>query len=146
MSNIIEYSTPNGIIFQLDTFKGKRALVGDYSISSYFNTKMVLKSLGIEFDIEHTMYGMKERILNGNKYDFILTNNIYQNGTGIMLLDKLKKIPNFNTPVIVHTISDNINNQFLNMGFDGYLKKPIKQDETIDLLKTLLQTKKDETN
>lgn len=143
MEDNITYSTPNGTIFKLDTFKGKRVLVGDYSSFSYFNTKMVLDSLGIEYDIERTMYGIKQRLLNGNKYDFIFTNNIYQNGTGVILLEELKKIANFNTPVIIHTISDNDNNHFIDLGFDGYLKKPIKQEDTIKLLTSLLQTKKE---
>lgn len=42
------YNTPNGTIKKLDTFKGKRALVGDYLNCSFKNTEMVLDSLGFE--------------------------------------------------------------------------------------------------
>ena len=55
-----------------------------------------------------------------------------------MLLQELKSLKDFNTPIVIHTISDNTNNQFIELGFDGYLKKPIKQDETIEVLKKLL--------
>lgn len=132
------YNTPNGIISQLDIFKGKKALVGDYSPFSYANTKMVLESLGMKVIIEETMNSVKDRILNGEQYDVIFTNNIYRNGTGSQLLKELKEIKGFNTPIIIHTISEESIQHFLNLGFDGCLKKPIKQEETIQVLKILL--------
>ncbi len=132
------YNTPNGLIYQLDVFKGKKALVGDYFPCSYANTKMVLESLGIEVTIEETIDGVKNRILNGEKYDVIFTNNIYRSGTGSQLLKDLKEIKDFNTPIIIHTISREPIQYFLKLGFDGCLKKPIKQEETIQVLKNLL--------
>lgn len=132
------YNTPNGVIFQLDVFKGKTALVGDYFPFSYVNTKIVLESLGMKVIIEETMNGVKNRILNGEQYDVIFTNNIYRSGTGSQLLKELKEIKNFNVPIIIHTISEEPVQHFLNLGFDGCLKKPIKQKETIQVLKNLL--------
>ena len=132
------YSTPNGIIKKLDTFKGKKALVGDYTNASFYNTKMVLDSLGFEIVQEKTATGMYERISSGEKFDIIFTNNIYQSGgTGPELLQKLKQLDGFNIPVIIHTISDKPEQYFKNLGFDGYLKKPIKQSETIELLEEI---------
>lgn len=132
------YNTPNGLIYQLDIFKGKKALVGDYFPCSYANTKMVLESLGIDVIIEETMNSVKNRILKDEQYDVIFTNNIYRSGTGSQLLKELKEIKDFNTPIIIHTISEEPIQYFLNLGFDGCLKKPIKQEETIHLLKVLL--------
>ena len=132
------YNTPNGLIYQLDVFKGKKALVGDYFPCSYANTKMVLESLGIDVIIEETMNSVKNRILKDEQYDVIFTNNIYRSGTGSQLLKELKEIKDFNTPIIIHTISEEPIQYFLNLGFDGCLKKPIKQEETIHLLKVLL--------
>lgn len=137
----IYYDTPNGKIFSIDIFKGKKALVGDYFPFSYANTKMVLQSLGMEITIEETMNEVKNKILKGEQYDVIFTNNIYCNGTGLQLLKEIKKIKNFKTPVIIHTISEKPIQHFLNLGFDGCLKKPIKQEETIQVLKNLLWTK-----
>lgn len=83
--------------------------------------------------------GVWYRVARGEKFDVIITNNIYRIGCdGPELLQKLKKIEGFNTPVIIHTISEQPIEYFLNLGFDGCLKKPIKQDETIQLLKNLL--------
>ena len=134
----IIYNTPNGLIYQLDIFKGKKALVGDYFPCSYANTKMVLESLGIEVTIEETIDGVKNRILNGEQYDVIFTNNIYRSGTGLQLLKELKEFEGFSTPIIIHTVSEEPVQYFLNSGFDGCLKKPIKQEETIQVLKVLL--------
>lgn len=133
------YHTPNGIIKKLDTFKGKKALVGDYSNASFYNTKMVLDSLGIEIVNVKEEPEVYNRISSGEKFDVIFTNNIYQVGdTGPQLLEKLKKINGFDTPIIIHTISNEPKERFLEMGFDGCLKKPIKQNETIELLNKLL--------
>ena len=132
------YHTPNGIIKKLDTFKGKKALVGDYSNASFYNTKMVLDSLGIEIVNVKEEPKVYNRIAGGEKFDVIFTNNIYQVGdTGPQLLEKLKKIDGFDTPVIIHTISEKPDQYFLDLGFDGVLKKPIKQDKTIELLNKL---------
>lgn len=136
-----KYSTPNGTIFQLNTFKGKRALVGDYLSCSYCFTKDVLESIGIEVVIEHAPFPIYERMRRKEKFDIIFTNNIYRFGTGEQLLGLLHTIPDFNTPVIIHTISDNINDKFIVKGFDGYLKKPIRQDATIQLLTKLFAHK-----
>ena len=129
------YNTPNGVIFQIDVFKDKKALVGDYFPLSYANTKMVLESLGMKVIIEETMNDVKNRILNGEQYDVIFTNNIYRSATGSQLL---KEIEGFSTPIIIHTISEEPIQHFLNLGFDGCLKKPIEQEETIKVLKKLL--------
>ncbi len=83
--------------------------------------------------------GVWYRIARGENFDVVITNNIYRIGCdGPELLQKLRKIEGFNTPVIIHTISEQPIEYFLNLGFDGCLKKPIKQDETIQLLKNLL--------
>ena len=134
----IIYNTPNGLIYRLDIFKGKKALVGDYFSPSYFNTKIVLESLGMKVIIEETINGIKDRIFKGEQYDIIFTNNIYRSGTGLQLLKELKEIEGFSIPIIIHTISKEPIQHFLNLGFDGCLKKPIKQEETIQVLKIFL--------
>ena len=133
------YHTPTGIIKKLDTFENKKALVGDYMASSFYITEMVLDSLGIEMVNAKSSNEVFERIKNGEKYDVIFTNNVYGDGTGPELLKKLKALNGFNTPVIIHTISDEPKEKFLELGFSGYLQKPIKQEEVIDLLNKLLK-------
>lgn len=84
-------------------------------------------------------HGMYKRLASGEKFDVIITNNIYRVGdTGPELLKKLKQLNGFNTPVIIHTISNEPVEHFIQLGFDGCLKKPIKQAETIEILKKVL--------
>ena len=88
-----KYNSVNGVIYKLDTFKGKKALVGDYSVASYYNTRMVLDSLGIEYEIVGTIEDIKNKVLQNN-YDIIFTNNIYRSGDSQKLLEELKSIKN----------------------------------------------------
>ena len=134
-------STVWKIIKKLDTFKGKKALVGDYMASSFYITEMALDSLGIEIVNAKSSKEVLERIKNGEQYDVIFTNNIYGDGTGPDLLKKLKVLDGFTIPVIIHTISDEPKEKFLELGFDGYLRRPIRQEEAIDLLNKIFQQK-----
>lgn len=132
------YHTPNGIIKRLDIFKSKKALIGDYDCASYYNTKKVLLSLGFDVDILGNIEDIEKIIKSNQKYDVIFTNNLYRNGTGIDLLKRLRNIDNFNIPVILHSITTDLERYSLENGFDGFLLKPIKQEETIILLNKLL--------
>lgn len=78
------------------------------------------------------------------KYDIIFTNNIYQNGiTGPELLQKLRKIDGFNSPVVIHTISTGKREYFIDtVGFDEYLEKPVQIPELEKVLKKFLTVKK----
>lgn len=121
-------------------FKGKKALIGNYDSFSSDQTRKMLMLFGISVDIVTTSIELYDRIKNGYKYDIIFTNNIYQKGyTGPELLHKLKDINGFNTPVIIHTISHNAREHFVNtIGFDDYLEKPIKYEELERVLNKFL--------
>lgn len=133
-------STQHGMIRKMDSFKGKKVLVGDYSNISFDNTMMVLESLGMEVTREKRLDNIIKRVSEGEFYDVIITNNVYEfGGSGLQLLDGLREIKGFSIPVVIHTISDNTNGYFDSCGFSGYLKKPIKQEETFNVLKKLIQ-------
>ncbi len=123
-------------------FKGKKALIGNYDSFSSKQTRKLLMLFGISVDIVTTSIDLYDRIKNGYNYDIIFTNNIYQKGcTGPELLQKLKTISNFNTPVIVHTISHNAREYFVNtLGFDDYLEKPIKYEDLEKVLNKFLNS------
>lgn len=139
MENEVLYETPNGTIRKQDSFKGKKVLLGDYSSINSQNTIMVLESLGMEVTIEKRIDNILKRIYDGEFYDVILTNNVYEfGGSGSKLLEELNKIQSFDIPVVIHTISENKDNCFISNGFDGYLKKPIRQEDTYNVLKQLI--------
>ena len=140
MENEVLYNTPNGTIRKIDTFKGKKVLLGDYSNINSQNTIMVLESLGMEVIREKRLDNIIKRVLDGEFYDVIITNNVYEfGGSGLELLKELKKIQGFHTPVVIHTISENVDNCFIRSGFSGYLKKPITQKYTLNVLSKLIR-------
>ena len=121
-------------------FKGKKALIGNYDNFSSDQTRKMLMIFGISVDIATTSIELYDRIKNGYKYDIIFTNNIYQKGyTGPELLHRLKEINGFDTPVIIHTVSQNAREHFVNtIGFDDYLEKPIKYKDLERVLNKFL--------
>ncbi len=118
-------------------FYNKKILVGDYDNTSFKYTNMVLSKLGFIVSNATTVEKIKEKILNGENYDIIITNNIYKHSSGEELIKELKKIDSFTTPIVIHSISNE--DDFKNLGFAGYLKKPINEQEVIDLFNKLLK-------
>lgn len=121
-------------------YKGKRVLIGDYYEWSSENTMNILKSYGITVDIVRTGNDIIEKIKHGYKCDLIFTNNIYKNGyNGVNTLNELRKIKDFNIPVIVHTRSENERQYFVKVcGFDEYIVKPLNQENIEPILKKFL--------
>lgn len=95
-------------------YDGKNALIGDYFKDSYANTKRVLESLGFNVTVALSGKEVVKRIKDGEKYDIIFSNNIYRNGTGQECLNELKQIEGFNIPVVIHTLTENKRDYFVN--------------------------------
>lgn len=121
-------------------YQGKRVLVGDYTDLSYENTLNVLKSYGITVDLVHKGTDIVDMIRHGYKCDLIFTNNIYKDGyDGPTTLYELRKIDNFKIPVVVHTVSRDKRNYFVNeCGFDDYIEKPLDQENVKKILNKYL--------
>lgn len=124
-------------------FKGKKAILGDYTCMCEY-TRKVLISLGFQVDIVTQGIEIIERIKNGYcGYDIIFTNNTYNNSKdedgksiqGINVLNIIKQELHLTIPVVVVTVSDLCESQFLLLGFDGCIKKPI----TIEIAYKVLQ-------
>lgn len=125
-------------------YKGKRALVGDYMDISSDNTIKVLQSFGITVDIVRSGEDIIDKIKHGYNYDIIFTNNVYNKGCdGYNTLLQLKEIKNFNTPVVIHTVSSNQRDTFINhYGFDEYIEKPLDQEKVKPILDKFFKNKK----
>jgi PleD family two-component response regulator len=114
--------------------KKLKILIGDYMVSTITNTNSVLRSLGIETYAVSSAEDILELIRNGEKFDVIITNNIYKNSRydGTLLLNELKEIKNFKTPVIILTVSQDEREHFINeCGFDEYMTKVLTQEKAI---------------
>ena len=143
----VPYIKVNGRKLEINPiYRGKRALVGDYSEDTSENTMRILKTFGLTVDIVRTSNDVIDRIKQGYKYDIIFLNNHFKNSSGAGTLASLRSIEGFNTPVIIHTASENQREKFINKeGFDDYLVKPLRQEETKIVLDRFLNIKKKKT-
>ena len=112
-----------------ETNKPIKVLVGDYHDWMAPLTNSVLRSMGIETEVVPTASDIIDRITDGKKYDFIITNNTYSNGESGQDVLVLKEQENFTTPIIVLTVEQNQRSRFISNGFDDYIEKPIDEDK-----------------
>lgn len=127
------------------TNKKVNVLVGDYNISSVSNTVSILESMGINTKIAKSGIEIIKRIKNGEMYDLIITNNIYDRGhcDGPQMLDRLRELDNFNTPVVVLTVSEGKRHFFIGeLGFDEYMTKLLTQEKILDTLPKIIDNLK----
>ena len=119
-----------------------KILIGDYNKSSVSNSVSVLESLGLKVTIAKSGKEIINRIETGEKYDLIITNNIYDRGgtDGPEMLNNLKEIDGFNIPVIVLTVSENARDKFVHYyGFDEYITKLLTQEKVIETLPKVIK-------
>ena len=107
--------------------KKLKVLIADYNSGMISITDSVLESIGVETYLVESGYDILDLINDGEKYDAIITNNIFRNcPDSYVILDQLKEIDGFDIPVIILTVSRNERSHFINdLGFDEYLEKPI---------------------
>lgn len=73
-------------------------------------------------------------------YDLILIDYMMPDLDGCKTIEKLRKIANFNTPVVLMTATseDELKEKLDKYKISGYLSKPLKKDELEKILETLL--------
>ena len=88
-----------------------------------------------------------EKIKNGEQYDIILLDDMMPKMSGVETLAELKKIPEFNMPVVALTANaiTGMREKYLSEGFNDYLAKPIEKDELIRVCNELLGRTNTET-
>lgn len=102
----------------------------------------LLKGTNIKLDLASTGKECLDKIKIG-KYDLILLDEDLSQISGPELMQKIKEIRNFKTPVILLTKDNSYeyNEEYLKIGFVDYILKPIKKEEL--LAKINKYTKKD---
>ena len=125
-------------------FKGKKLLLGDYNKEMLRHSRKIFLSLGFDVDIVESGDDLVQKILCGYNYDVIVTNNIYKNSCdGPDVLRELKALDDFETPIVVLTVSTGQKEKFINdIGFDGYLEKMLTQKQAEEVMTSLLFDKK----
>ena len=129
------------------TFDNKKVLlVDDNKLNIKVGTK-ILREYKLDITPCESGFECINKIENDNKYDIILLDIMMPKMSGVETLKRLKQIDGFDTPVIALT-ADAIQgreNKYLEVGFSGYLSKPIEHSELKKVLsKYLISVKKEE--
>lgn len=114
----------------------KKILIIDNTESTIKVIEKLLKESNIDIDYSLNGKDAYNKIKTRNRYDLILLDEELSMMTGIELLNYLKKIRNFNIPVILLS-KDNkyeYNEEYLNMGFTDILIKPIKKTSLLECI------------
>jgi len=135
----IQHKEENGRVVPFDS-KGKKVLVVD---DNRINLKVAEKLLsGYNLNIEMLDNGRDciNKILAGEKYDLIFLDIMMPKMKGPEVLQNLKNIIGFDTPVIALTadIIAGMEEKYLSQGFDGCLPKPIVEVDLYYMLKKFL--------
>ena len=123
----------------------KKILVVDNNESSIKVIDKLLKGSKIEMDYSLNGKDAYNKIKTRNRYDLILIDEELNMMTGEELLKYLKEIRNFNVPVILLS-KDNkyeYNEEYLKMGFNDILIKPIKKEELIEKINKNIMNRED---
>ena len=121
-------------------FANKKILLVDDNELNIKVAKRLLKNYNL--DIEDVTSGQAciDKIKTGNKYDLILLDDMMPKMSGKEVIKILKSEPDFKIPVIMLTANalTGMKEEYLNLGFDGYLAKPIDRKEMLKILKKYL--------
>ena len=121
-------------------------IVDDNKLNIKVGTK-ILKEYNLDITPCESGFECINKIENNNKFDIILLDIMMPKMGGVETLKRLKQINGFNIPVIALT-ADAIQgreNKYFEVGFDGYLSKPIEHSELKKVLsKFLTSIKKEE--
>ena len=120
---------------------GKKVLVVDDNQLNLRVAERLLKAY--KCDIECVSSGSEciTKIVNGEKYDLILLDDMMPKMSGSETLVKLKEIDNFNIPVCALTANaiTGMREEYLGKGFNDYLSKPMVKEELNRVIKKYLK-------
>jgi len=123
----------------IDLSGKKILLVDDNKLNLKVAVKLLMPYHAI-IEVCESGFECIDKINAGNSYDLILMDDMMPKLRGPEVLNKLKENPNFNTPVIALTANaiNGIKEQYINMGFNDYLAKPIAKEDLNDILSRFL--------
>lgn len=122
-----------------DHYASKQVLVVDDMEMNLFVAKGLLAGYGID---AHTCESGEEALdltAAGEVYDLILLDNMMPGMSGVETLAALRKT-GCTTPIVVFTADAvvGMKESYIASGFDGFLSKPVLEDDLQDILQTFL--------
>jgi len=119
---------------------GKKILIIDDNKLNLKVTKRLLEPYNASVTLLETGIEAIDLIKENNVFDLILIDQMMPGMDGVTTLNNLKEIKEFNTPVVVLT-ADAIKGrkeEYIKLGFDDYISKPIDKKELSRVLKKYL--------
>lgn len=125
---------------------GSKILVVDDNRINLKVAARLLKDYHINADLVLSGQDCIDKVLNGEKYDLILMDDMMPKMTGTQTLQNLKNIIGFNMPVIALTANaiTGMKEKYIASGFNDYLAKPIDRNKLHSVLKRYLKTAKEQ--
>ena len=123
--------------------KGKKVLIVDDNLINIKVAARLLEAYKLEIDTVTNGFDCIKKIEAGITYDIILMDDMMPKMSGTETFKKLQKIEGFNTPVIALTANAiaGMKENYLKIGFNDYISKPIDKDELERVLKEYLNNK-----
>ena len=106
---------------------GERILIVDDNHVNLKVANRLMKNYNLKIDYATSGPECIEKVHEYKKYDLIMIDDQMPDITGIAVMKQLKQEPNFHTPMVVLTANalSGMKEQYLKVGFDGYLSKPL---------------------
>lgn len=119
--------------------RNKVLIVDDNKINLKVAARL-LESYNLDLDMVTSGKECINKVLEGNKYELILLDDMMPKMSGTETLANLKKIIGFNIPTVALTANaiSGMREKYLASGFDEYLSKPIDKFELENILKMYL--------
>ena len=119
---------------------GKKILVVDDNELNIKVATALLKKYYVEVDSALSGEECLEKVKNC-KYDLIFLDDMMPLMSGVETFHRLKKIENFNTPIVMFTANalEGERQKYENEGFDAFFAKPINKYDLENLLVKFLK-------
>ena len=123
--------------------KGKKVLIVDDNLINLKVASRLLETYKVDIDTVTSGFDCIKRIEEGKEYDLILMDDMMPKMSGVETFKKLQEMDDFTIPVIALTANAiaGMKENYLNIGFNDYISKPIDKKELERVLKEYLNKK-----
>jgi len=124
--------------------KGKTVLIVDDNLINLKVAARLLEGYKVKTECVSSGFECLKKIEEGNHYDLILMDDMMPKMSGVETFQKLKDNEEFNVPVVALTANAiaGMKENYLKIGFNDYISKPIDKKELERVLKTYINAKK----
>jgi CheY-like chemotaxis protein len=122
-------------------FDNRKVLVVDDNTMNLKVAARLLANYNVITDEVTSGQECLDKIISGDKYDLILLDDMMPKMSGVETLHELKKLHNFNIPVVILTANAiaGMKEKYLGEGFNDYIPKPIERDTLNRIIKRFLK-------